>query len=248
MTPRLSQERMDRCAALCRSPPCFWYGPPPPTPAACSSPTTRRVPPAGHAQPQGDHRHRGPGRRHPRRADLPQPHGSAARSHLRLPRAQGRQPQPVHHVGRRQGNQRRAGRGRQGPRDLHQHRPPHPGPRPARIHRQQPGPAQGLPDPGQRRSEGHPQLPQRRRQRERPRRVRLSAQDRRQGRRHAGGVLHHGDHQVAARRRQRLQPHPRHHAEAHQRQRSRPSTSTRTRRCSTRTSSSSTRPATRTSA
>ena len=53
-----------------------------------------------------------------------------------------------------------------------------------------------FPDPGPRRPEGGPELHQRRRQRERrPGRVRLSAQDRRQGHRHAGGVLHHGDDQ-----------------------------------------------------
>ena len=101
---------------------------------------------------------------------------------------------------------------------------------------------QGLPDPGPRRPEGGPELHQRRRRRERqPGRVRLSAQDRRQGHRHAGRVLHHGDHQVAARRQQRLQPDARHHPQAHQRQRSDGHLRQATRGCSTRTSSSSTR-------
>ena len=70
-------------------------------------PDDKTRPAAGDAQPQGDHRHRGSGRRHPRRADLPQPHRPAPRSHLRLPRAQGRQRQQVHHVGRRQGSEGR---------------------------------------------------------------------------------------------------------------------------------------------
>ena len=51
----------------------------------------------------------------------------------------------VHHVGGRQGDRRRTARRQEGPPDLHRHRPPHPGPRPARIHRQQPAAAARLP-------------------------------------------------------------------------------------------------------
>ena len=121
--------------------------------------------------------------------DLPQPHRQAARSDLCLPRPQGRQRQQVHHVGRRQGGAGRTGRGRQGPPGLHRHRPPHPGPRPARIHRQQPAPPARLPRPGPRRPEGVASASPPCRARRRPGRVRLPAQDRRQGRRHPGEVL-----------------------------------------------------------
>ena len=48
----------------------------------------------------------------------------------------------------------RAGRGREGPPDLHRHRPPHAGPRPARIPRQQPAAAARLPGPAEGRPEG----------------------------------------------------------------------------------------------
>ena len=79
-------------------------------------------------------------------------------------------------------------------------------------------------------------------------RVRLSAQDRRQGDGHAGRVRHHRRPSSRSTRPERLQPDPRHHPEAG------PTTSEvtvnfdRNQGCSTRTSSSSTPPATRTSA
>ena len=38
----------------------------------------------------------------------------------------------------------------EGPQDLHRHRPPHAGPRPARVHRQQPAAAARLPGPAAR--------------------------------------------------------------------------------------------------
>ena len=185
---------------------------------------------------------------HHRRADLPQPHRPAARSDLPLPGAQGRERQQVHHVGGRQGDDRRTARRQEGPPDLHRHRPPHAGPRPARVHRQQPAAAAGLPGPAEGRPEGDAQLHLRRPAGQRPRRVRLPAEDRRQGDQDARGVLDQGDDQVAAPDPERLQPDARHHADAQGRQGSGDRRSSATRPCSTRTSSSSTASATRTSA
>ena len=58
---------------------------------------------------------------------------------------------------------RRTRRGQASPPDLHRHRAPHPGSRPAGVSRQQPASDAGLPDPAARRSEGGAQLHQRRR-------------------------------------------------------------------------------------
>ena len=63
---------------------------PRPAPTACLIPAEKPLPAAGDAQPQGEHHHRGPGRRHQGRADLPQPHRPQPGSHLHLPRPQGR--------------------------------------------------------------------------------------------------------------------------------------------------------------
>ena len=81
-----------------------------------------------------------------------------------------------------------------------------------------------------------------RQQRQRRDRVRLSAEDRRQGRRHAGEV--HASRSTLKSQHplhQHLQPDARHHHDPPQRPAKRSSASRRTRRCSTRTSSSSTR-------
>ena len=206
-------------------------------------PEEKSVPPLAMLNHQVSHHHRGPGGHHPGRTDLPQPHRPPARSDLHLPGAQGRQRPQVHHVGRRQGDDRRAGRGRQGPPDLHRHRPPHPGSRPARIHRQQPAPAARLPGPAQGRPEDRAQL-----HRPSPRSdnglVEYVYPLKTDGKAtaHAGEVLPQGDPQVAARRSRtstaRRTPSP---SRAPNDKRGDASASRRTRRCSTRTSSSSTR-------
>ena len=147
-----------------------------------------------------------------RRADLPQPHRPPARSHLRLPRAQGRPRRQVHHVGRRQGSPRASWS------------------RPTRPARSTPASSAAprtpacwstwattccscsvfpVPPKGdQKVALSYTCVAAKR---GRPRRVRLPAQDRRQGRRDAGEVPHQRHHQVAARRHERLQPHARHH-------------------------------------
>ena len=152
------------------------------------------------------------------RADVPQSHQSAARSDLSFPRPQGGQRSQVFHVGQRQGRARRDRRGRQGSPDLHRNRPAHARSGPARIHEERPHQAARLPGAGQRRSENFLKLHQRRRKRQRPDCLHVSAAHRRQGRRDAREIRDHHQPEVAALPHEHLFAEPSDHHPALQRQ------------------------------